>query len=80
MILYSKKKARHQLVSSYLKGWRRLTFPPGMAVSSARAGLTSLFGMGRGGPCRNSHPKIFNDIKKKEESTIFDSLRAIEIA
>ena len=32
-----------------------------MAVSSALAGLTSLFGMGRGGPCRNSHPKIFNE-------------------
>ena len=43
----------------FLKFWQRLTFPPGMAVSSALAGLTSLFGMGRGGPCRNSHPKIF---------------------
>ena len=29
------------------------------AVSLAQAGLTSLFGMGRGGPCRNSHPKVF---------------------
>ena len=38
--------------------WRRPTFPPGMAVSSALAGLTSLFGMGRGGPCRCNHPKI----------------------
>ena len=28
------------------------------AVSLALAGLTTLFGMGRGGPCRNSHPKF----------------------
>ena len=42
--------------------WRRLTFPPGMAVSSALAGLTSLFGMGRGGPCRYSRPKLFSGI------------------
>ena len=32
-----------------LKVWRRPTLPPGLAVPSARAGLTSLFGMGRGG-------------------------------
>ncbi len=31
-----------------------------MAVSSALVGLTSLFGMGRGGPHRNSHHKIFH--------------------
>ena len=30
-----------------------------MAVPSALAGLTSLFGMGRGGPCCNSHQKSF---------------------
>jgi hypothetical protein len=35
-----------------------------MAVSSALAGLTSLFEMGRGGPCRNSHPKIFFEFTK----------------
>ncbi len=27
------------------------------AVPSAQAGLTSLFGMGRGGPCCYKHPK-----------------------
>ncbi len=47
------------LHEGFKKGWRRPTFPLGIAVSSALAGLTSLFGMGRGGPCRNSHPKIF---------------------
>ena len=29
-------------------------------VPSAQAGLTSLFGMGRGGPRRNSHQKLLN--------------------
>ena len=37
------------------KGWRRPTFPQANAVSSARRGLTSLFGMGRGGPPCYSH-------------------------
>ena len=32
------------------EGRRRPTLPPGGAVPSARPGLTSLFGMGRGGP------------------------------
>ena len=36
-------------------GWRRPTFPQLRAVSSALRGLTSLFGMGRGGPPRYSH-------------------------
>ena len=35
-------------------GWRRPAFPRSPAVSSARRGLTSLFGMGRGGPPRCS--------------------------
>ena len=35
--------------------WRRPTFPQANAVSSARRGLTSLFGMGRGGPPCYSH-------------------------
>ena len=38
-----------------LRGWRRPTFPQANAVSSARRGLTSLFGMGRGGPPCYSH-------------------------
>jgi hypothetical protein len=32
------------------------------AVPSARTGLTSLFGMGRGGPRRYSHLKILNTL------------------
>ena len=36
---------------------RRLTLPPVKAVPSALLSLTSLFGMGRGGPQRYSHLK-----------------------
>ena len=41
--------------TSLLRVWRRPTFPQFNAVSSARRGLTSLFGMGRGGPPCCSH-------------------------
>ncbi len=34
---------------------RRPTLPPGVAVPSAQTGLTSLFGMVRGGPRRHGH-------------------------
>ena len=34
---------------------RRPTLPPGVAVPSAQTGLTSLFGMERGGPRRHGH-------------------------
>ena len=42
-------------MTSLLWVWRRPTFPQFNAVSSARRGLTSLFGMGRGGPPCYSH-------------------------
>ena len=38
-----------------LRGRRRPTLPPGVAVPSAQTGLTSLFGMERGGPRRHGH-------------------------
>ena len=38
--------------------WQRLTLPPLRAVPSALRGLTSLFGMGRGGPSRYSHQQL----------------------
>ena len=34
------------------------TYSPTFVVPSALAGLTSLFGMGRGEPCRYNHPKF----------------------
>ncbi len=47
---------QHPLV---IKIWRRPTLPHITAVPSALVGLTSLFGMGRGGPHRNNHHKVF---------------------
>ena len=41
------------------KGWHRPTLPHVTAVPSALAGLTSLFGMGRGGHRRYRHLKSF---------------------
>jgi hypothetical protein len=45
------------------RGWRRPTLPPFGAVPSALAGLTSLFGMGRGEPYRNGHQSFQYGIK-----------------
>ena len=42
------------------KIWHRPTLPHFTAVPSALAGLTSLFGMGRGGHRRYRHLNIFN--------------------
>ena len=41
-----------------VKDWQRPTFPRTCAVSSAMTGLTSLFGMGRGGHRLHSHQNI----------------------
>ena len=45
----------------YNRGFKKVasTYSPTLkrAVPSAQAGLTSLFGMGRGGPCCYRHPK-----------------------
>ena len=42
---------------------QRLTLPGFTPVPSARAGLTALFGMGRGDPHRYSHLKILTRIR-----------------
>jgi hypothetical protein len=42
----------------------RPTLPRFTAVPSAQAGLTSLFGMGRGGHRRYRHLKIFKETAK----------------
>ena len=44
-----KKRATYFLVTLFVKRWRLPTLPLGIAVPSAQTGLTSLFGMGRGG-------------------------------
>ena len=50
-----KQKSPSICAEASAMGWRRPTFPQIDAVSSALRGLTSLFGMGRGGPPRYSH-------------------------
>ena len=52
-IIPKNKKALH--LRKGLQGRRRPTLPPGVAVPSAQTGLTSLFGMERGGPRRHGH-------------------------
>ena len=43
-----------------IKNRQRLTLPHIIVVPSALAGLTSLFGMGRGDPRRYSHLKVLS--------------------
>ncbi len=47
---------------------QRLTLPGFTPVPSARVGLTTLFGMGRGGPHRCSHLKVLRSLKRKAQS------------
>ena len=61
-------------------GWRRPTFPQIDAVSSALRGLTSLFGMGRGGPPRYSHHvylECLDMVRKKDTRNRASLARAI---
>ena len=55
MIQIVKKKAKKNLPMGGFKKWQRHTLPGITLVPSAQIGLTSLFGMGRGGPYCNSH-------------------------
>ena len=49
---------------------RRPTLPTGVSVPSARAGLTALFGMGRGGTPRLKPPRISLE-RSQQDSTYF---------
>ena len=49
------------------KSWHRPTLPRFTAVPSALAGLTSLFGMGRGGHRRYRHLNVFNAVCGKQQ-------------
>ena len=53
------QKGYHHIGNTLDKSWQRLTLPPVTAVPSALRGLTSLFGMERGGHPRYNHHKIF---------------------
>ena len=55
----SEKKSPALLRGFVIKDRQRLTLPGVILVPSALAGLTALFGMGRGDPRRYSHLKIF---------------------
>ena len=55
------KKAHHLTTTGFYKIWHRPTLPHFTAVPSALAGLTSLFGMGRGGHRRYRHLNIFSE-------------------
>ena len=55
------EKALRFLEGLVVKERQRLTLPRFTVVPSALAGLTALFGMGRGDPRRYSHLKLFGD-------------------
>ena len=55
------KKPRPEDGACKIKDRQRLTLPGVILVPSALAGLTALFGMGRGDPHRYSHLKVFPD-------------------
>ena len=48
-VVYIQKNRPSELLLKVSEGWRLPTLPLGIAVPSALTGLTSLFGMGRGG-------------------------------
>ena len=50
-----KKRQKKTSIKEVFKKWQRHTLPGITLVPSAQIGLTSLFGMGRGGPYCNSH-------------------------
>ena len=53
------KKRPSEIFLKVSEGWRLPTLPLGIAVPSALTGLTSLFGMGRGGSPSLLPPFVF---------------------
>ena len=79
---YPKKTQKKPTLSCrfFCKGRRRPTFPHFTAVSSAQTGLTSLFGMGRGGHCRYSHQNILSswfDMYKETTNVLTSALSIV---
>ena len=62
------KKAPSGGMRIVIKDRQRLTLPGVILVPSALAGLTALFGMGRGDPRRYSHLKFFDDVYDRRPS------------
>ena len=85
MIQIVKKKAKKNLPNwEVFKKWQRHTLPGITLVPSAQIGLTSLFGMGRGGPYCNSHRNVkyvivFQNtiINSTQQTVIIKSLQVI---
>ena len=59
---YKQEKPASFHLQAIFKIWHRPTLPRVTAVPSALVGLTSLFGMGRGGHHRYRHLNIFKVI------------------
>jgi hypothetical protein len=59
---YKQEKPVSFHLQAFFKIWHRPTLPRVTAVPSALVGLTSLFGMGRGGHHRYRHLNILNVI------------------
>ena len=77
-ILQKQKKASYFYEAFSLKKERqRLTLPHVIAVPSALAGLTSLFGMGRGEPHRYSHLKTLRVFGFRLQALILFILKSI---
>ena len=65
-----RKEPRRHTTSGLPEVRRRPTLPTGVSVPSARAGLTALFGMGRGGTPRLKPPRISLE-RSQQDSTHF---------
>ena len=65
-----RKEPRRRMTSGLPEVRRRPTLPTGVSVPSARAGLTALFGMGRGGTPRLKPPRISLE-RSQQDSTHF---------
>ena len=68
------KKASYYY-EALIKNRQRLTLPGVILVPSALAGLTALFGMGRGDPRRYSHLKVLSlHVILRVDYNFFDSI------
>ena len=76
IFVYKTRKPQDFRSEASFKIWHRPTLPHVTAVPSALAGLTSLFGMGRGGHRRYRHLNIFKveSLKFKVQSSSLSTL------
>ena len=65
-----RKEPRRHTTSGLPEVRRRPTLPTGVSVPSARAGLTALFGMGRGGTPRLKPPRISLERSQQDPTSL----------